>query len=219
MKCAERIPDEFRSKIFNYYWSLEDCDRRVLFMSTLIEVRGKATTKLVATVKNRNYTNHYFLKFELDSYRICKGCFLKTFDETAKFIQNLSDKIKVSDGIVPKSSRGKKPSALAIHNKMLENSKTQILSFQAYESHYGRSKTNKKCLPPHLTIQDMYRAYCETNENPVSLTIYSWVFRAQNLYFKTPYVDTCVKCVTLNTKIKFSVGAEKEIIENLLKEH
>ncbi|CAH0746649.1 unnamed protein product [Diatraea saccharalis] len=219
MKCAERIPEEFRNKIFNYYWSLGDYDRRVLFISNLIDVKGKASTKLAATVKNRHFTNNYCLKLHLECHRICKGCFLKTFDETPKFIQNVTGKIKESGGIVAKSTRGKKPSALTIDNERLENVKTHILSFPIYESHYGRSKTNKKFLPPHLTLQDMYKSYCEDNENPVSLTIYSWVFRAQNLSFKTPYVDTCVKCDTLNTKIKFCDGLEKENTEKLLEEH
>ena len=124
MKCAERIPEEFRNNIFNYYWNLGDYDRRVLFISNLIDVKGKASTKLPATIKNRYFTNSYFLKLHLECHRICKGCFLKTFDETPKFVQNITEKIKESGGIVAKSTRGKKPSAFTIDNERLENVKT-----------------------------------------------------------------------------------------------
>ncbi|KAL4721306.1 hypothetical protein ACJJTC_019366 [Scirpophaga incertulas] len=65
----------------------------------------------------------------------------------------------------------------------------------------------------------MYKSYRESNDNPVSLTIYSWVFKAQNLSFKTPSLDTCVKCDTLHMKIKFSEGTEREENEKLMKNH
>ncbi|KAL4721681.1 hypothetical protein ACJJTC_014055 [Scirpophaga incertulas] len=131
------------------------------------------------------------------------------------------DKMKVSGSIIPNSSRGKKPSVFTISDDRLEIVKAHILSFPCYECHYGRSKTNKKFLLPHLNLQDMYKSYRESNDNPVSLTIYSWVFKAQNLSFKTPSLDTCVKCDTLHTrmKIKFSEGTEREENEKLLKNH
>ncbi|XP_026736448.1 uncharacterized protein LOC113500004 [Trichoplusia ni] len=220
MKCAERIPEALRKKIFDRYWSLGDYDRRVLFISNLITLKEKKTQKMAPTIKNRNYSNEFFLKLDLECHRICKGCFLKTFDETPKFVQTVTDKLKLSGGlIINKSSRGKKPSVFKIDDERLEDVKAQILSFPLYESHYGRSKTNKKFLPPHLTIKDMYKAYCEMHENPVSITIYSWVFRAQNLSFKAPYVDMCVKCDTLGTKIKYSEGEEREENEKVLIEH
>ncbi|KAL4721015.1 hypothetical protein ACJJTC_000341 [Scirpophaga incertulas] len=66
----------------------------------------------------------------------------------------------------------------------------------------------------------MYKScYRESIDNPVSLTIYSWVFKAQNLSFKTPSLDTCVKCDTLHMKIKFSEGTEREENEKLMKNH
>ncbi|KAL4718761.1 hypothetical protein ACJJTC_002977 [Scirpophaga incertulas] len=129
------------------------------------------------------------------------------------------DKMKVSGSIIPNSSRGKKPSVFTISDDRLEIVKAHILSFPCYESHYGRSKTNKKFLLPHLTLQDMYKSYRESIDNPVSLTIYSWVFKAQNLSFKTPSLDTCVKCDTLHMKIKFSEGTEREENEKLMKNH
>lgn len=46
-------------------------------------------------------------------------------------------------------------------------------------------------------------------ENPASLTIYSWLFKAQNLSFKKPYYETCIKCDTFEMKIKYSEGEEQ----------
>ncbi|KAL4717710.1 hypothetical protein ACJJTC_000859 [Scirpophaga incertulas] len=215
----EDLRGSSRIKIFDFYWGLGDYDKRVQFISSLIELKEKTTAKVTNVVRNRMFANNYYLKLNLECYPICKCCFLKTFSETNKFIQNVMDKMKVSGSIIPNSSRGKKPSVFTISDDRLEIVKAHILSFPCCESHYGRSKTNKKFLLPHLTLQDMYKSYRESNDNPVSLTIYSWVFKAQNPSFKTPSLDTCVKCDTLHMKIKFSEGTEREENEKLMKNH
>lgn len=219
LKCAVNIPEEFRKEMFEAYWKLGDYNHRVQYISNLIELKNKKTGKLIVKKNNRQYANNYYLKKTTESYRICKGCFLKTFDETPKFVQLVTDKLKVSEGLVPNSPRGNNPSAIKISDERLEGVKQHILSFPAYESHYGRSKTTKKFLPPHLCLTDMYNAYRDVTENPVSQTIYNWVFKGQNLSFKKPYVDTCVKCDTLEMQIKFSEGEQKLANESLKAEH
>lgn len=220
MKCAENIPVEFRKRIFETYWGLGEYNQRVQFISRLIEIKNKKTCKLVTTRNsNRQYANKYYLKLNAENYIICKGCFLKTFNETPKFVQLVANRLKSEDGNISTTTRGNKPSAATISEERLELVKQHILSFPAYESHYGRSKTEKKFLPPHLCLKDMFDAYCKDTENPVSLTIYSWVFKAQNLSFKKPYLDTCVKCDTFEMKVKYSEGEEQLMYKKQKKDH
>lgn len=41
MKCAEKIPEEFRKRIFDVYWGLGEYNERVQFISKLIELKKK----------------------------------------------------------------------------------------------------------------------------------------------------------------------------------
>lgn len=168
---------------------------------------------------NRQYANKYYLKLNAESCNIRKGCFLKTFDETPKFAQLVANRLKREDGNTSTPTRGNKSSAATISDERLELVKQHINSFPAYECHYGRSKTAKKFLSPHLCLKDMFNAYCEASENPVSLTIYSWVFKVKNLSFKKPYLDTCVKCDTFKMKIKYSEGEEQLMHKKQKKDH
>ena len=46
MKCIQRLQDEYRKEIHRDYWNMGSFDKRVLYVSSLIEIQDKATTKI-----------------------------------------------------------------------------------------------------------------------------------------------------------------------------
>lgn len=86
--------------------------------------------------------------------------------------------------------------------------KSHILSFPAYESHYGKSQSKQKYLSVNMNYQKMYGLYCEQTAKPVSLSSYKKVFKSTGLKFKSPQIDTCHKCDNFATKIKYETDTE-----------
>ena len=46
MKCIQKLPDEYRKEIHRDYWNMGSFDKRVLYVSSLIEIQDKATTRI-----------------------------------------------------------------------------------------------------------------------------------------------------------------------------
>ncbi|KAJ8881921.1 hypothetical protein PR048_018407 [Dryococelus australis] len=60
-----------------------------------------------------------------------------------------------------------------------------------YESHYCRKESSNKYIPPHLTISELHKKYCEVKDKPVSYTIFSKLFSGAYIAIKNPKKDTC----------------------------
>lgn len=81
---------------------------------------------------------------------ICKSCFLKTFNESSKFVSNvLRNKGSSLSGITYDDKRGSHEPWHKIPEGLIPTVKECILSLSAYESHYCRKETTNKYLQPH----------------------------------------------------------------------
>ena len=119
--------------------------------------------------KKSNYS--YFLMKGEGSFRVCKSFYLSTLAISQKMVYNVHQKKKKR-----KLTDMLKPDDLGKHDKLAKVSDEQkngvvslIDSFPGIESHYYRSKTNKKYLEAGLSIQQMYDLYKEKCKEKTNL--------------------------------------------------
>ncbi|XP_074643891.1 uncharacterized protein LOC141900763 [Tubulanus polymorphus] len=100
-----------------------------------------------------------------------------------------------------------------------------IKSFEPTESHCGRTSTNKKYLPSHLNVVELYKGFLRqahppANHRPITLCIYRKIFNKMNLSFRSPWTDTCPTCDLINNKkVATDDGQTKIKLEEQLSEH
>lgn len=104
--------------------------------------------------------------------------------------------------------RGKSTLPNKLQSGKIDEIKNHINKFPAYESHYTRRDTCQKYLHSDLTLTEMHKLYCKEVENPISLSKYSEIFRGMNLKFKSPKIDTCATCDSLEMKIKLATNEQ-----------
>lgn len=217
--CKLKISPQDQEAIFNQFWDLSNFNLRVAFTSGIIDIQDKKTTyniKSTAAPRNRVFSYKYFLNVNGQRVNICQKCFKNTLAITDRFIKTVINKKIDSAGIVTLSDqRGKSTPP----NKLSAEKKNEVLnhikSFPAYESHYTRKNTSKLYLQSDLNLALMYRLYTQVSENPVSLSMYSTIFKELNIQFKKPKLDTCTKCDILKRKLEVELN---ETVKNTLKE-
>ncbi|KAJ8884004.1 hypothetical protein PR048_015861 [Dryococelus australis] len=78
-----------------------------------------------------------------------------------------------------------------------------------YKSYYYRKESSKKCLPPHLTISELHKKYCEIEDKPVSYTIFWKLFSEANIAIKNPKKDICRTCDELKMILMYAGNDEQ----------
>ncbi|KAJ8885683.1 hypothetical protein PR048_011881 [Dryococelus australis] len=78
-----------------------------------------------------------------------------------------------------------------------------------YERHYCRKESSKKYLPPHLTISELHKKYCEVEDKRVSYTIFSKLFSEANIAIKNPKENTCRICDELKMNLIYAGNDEQ----------
>lgn len=201
-KCKSKIDINLQTTLFNTFWSLKSHDRQVSYISSLICVSSKKTSRKRRTTPEKQkdrVTNYcYFIPMDKDLVKICKICFLKVFSITPKFVRSICNQKLTSPA--HKTSPDKRGRTAPPNKKSPQNIKSvldHINKLPSYESHYCRKQTTKKYLPPHYTLQLAYDDYKKSVNDPVSLTLYQNYFKKSGLKIKNPKKDTCSKCDSL----------------------
>lgn len=194
---------------------------RVAHIAGMIQISDKKSISLIPkSSRNRRFNCKYHFQIRGENIEVCKKCFLTTFGETNKFIRVIIDKKLNTPGSTFVSElRGKHTPGNKLTDTVINDIKTHINLYPAYESHYTRRNTSKKYLSADLNISIMYRHYCSSREKPVSLTKFSEVFHTMNLKFKQPKVDTCNTCEILKAKIDIANDELKQALISEQKEH
>ncbi|XP_015114523.1 uncharacterized protein LOC107039435 [Diachasma alloeum] len=212
MKCRERIPDEICETLSKGFWDLKDVNLKRLYISPLISVGSKKRVIYSecspSKRRNRNISLKYSVSVQGETVAICKGCFQNIFDLSNTFISTVvTKKLDSLSGVPAVDLRGRHSSTRNLPEATMDTIRDHILSFPAYESHYSRSKTSKKFLPPHLTRTHMLKLF--TDKYPgihISRFTYERKIKALGLSFKEPKTDTCKTCDTFQMQLKSSTS-------------
>lgn len=227
LRCNEKLNAETRQKLFAEYWSMGSYNKRVAYISALVTTKEKQTTRTKVADKvhkNRSVSHTYHIRVNGEMVKVCKECFLRTFDETNKFLTNALIKKQSSvSGITNDDLRGKGKPYNKLPDAALELVRNHIRAIPCYESHYCRKQTQNKFLPSHYTLTRIYSEYKKwipENETPVSRRLYETIFHDMGIKIKSPKKDSCSKCDKLNMEIKNTADVEsREVLENTLKRH
>lgn len=189
-----------------------DFNKRVSYLALLITNEKKKTMRIRKVGQDprpREVTHRYFAEVKGRKIEIYKGCFRKIFCETNKFIETvIKKKNKTVLGQTSPDKRGRSQPSNTISESAIKLIKDHIISYPAYESHYNRKDSSKKYLAVGLNLSIMYDMYKEKIKTPVSRTYFSNIFRTMCLAFKHPSVNTCNKCVSFSSTIKFAQEPE-----------
>ncbi|CAG9772078.1 unnamed protein product [Ceutorhynchus assimilis] len=228
LNCQDKIDHEKRQTIFSEYWQMKSFNKRVAFIASLIRTEpkkcAKRKTEHISKQKNRLVTHIFHLPYNGEQLRVCKQCFLKTFDESNRFVTNvLKNKAESSSGVCRDDKRGMSSSANKIPDADLQLVKEHINSIPSYESHYSRKKTgDKRYLPHFYTLASLYREYVNwlpEGRRIVSRFVYERVFYSMGLKIKLLKKDTCAKCDKFNMLIKANSDEAKTNLESELSKH
>lgn len=212
-KCKDKISYDEQGKLFDNYWSLGSYNKRLLYISGLLDIGEKLTQTLKKSLtnpKNRQNSTYYYLEISGNRTNVCKMCFIKCFGETEGFIRCVLSK-KLSSAL--NDRRGSSTPKNKLSDSQIAFIKSHIQSFPAYESHYCRSHSSKKYLSSDLSISKMHKLYCDQYKSTVSITKYSSIFHTMNLKFKVPKLDTCNKCDLFKAKLENTEKDKAEYAE------
>lgn len=99
-KCSTRFTFEMQQAIFNEYWSLGTYEKRAEYISSMITVVNKKSVRPrshdTEREKFRTKTYSYCLELGGKVLPTCKGCFLKTLDESEGMVKTVATKMRTA---------------------------------------------------------------------------------------------------------------------------
>ncbi|XP_039295901.1 uncharacterized protein LOC111053764 isoform X2 [Nilaparvata lugens] len=191
------VPDEFRKQLFQKFWQLSWLEKKQFV---------KGSTVLAAVKRRRgneersrrNFSLQYFLKYKMDSFRVCKKMFIGTLCLAENTFLNWvkSDVVADSDSDFGENGRPEQETR-SEHKKvkLSENAKIFFNSLAKVESHYCRASSSKLYLEPNWqSKRELYRFYesewcVKEKHQPVSITTFKNVFEELNLSLFKPKKD------------------------------
>ncbi|XP_052131580.1 uncharacterized protein LOC127751676 isoform X1 [Frankliniella occidentalis] len=215
-----KLSEEERKEIFEEYWALGSYNKRTQYISNMVQKKDTKTTTTTAK-KQRTCTLEYSLIHNQERIQVSKQCFLATLDENDRFVRGVVER-RSSSAQVPDDRRGKNPPSNKLSDDVRQEVITHIRKFPAYISHYSRRHSEQLYLGSNLNVSIMHKLYLEENGTKISYNSYLEIFKSlrPKLKFKSPKVDTCETCDSLQNGIKHSHSAEeKETLQQQLDLH
>ena len=203
-KCHKNVSADMREKLFYLYWGFGDItlQRQMLFKYA----HSKSTKQRTTTgMSRRSCTISWSLPLGLERVQVCKTFFLHTLNISDQMIKTALKK-QLVPGVISPYGRGRhysRPKKITGLNNL--EVQQHIESFATIESHYCRKHTNKKYLPPNLSLTKMYDLYLEDCIKRdtgvlVKLSYYLHIFNTEfSLAFHHPVKDQCDLCVSYNS--------------------
>lgn len=221
-KCHEKISAVTRRKEFERFWDLASYDAQNAYILSKIQQaltkRMKKDTEINGGQMSQQPKKQYVRTYVLDNKSVCKTYFLKTYQISSCRV-NTTLKKSSSDAAF-KCQRGFKQGGV---NKTKEDKINGVIEFikriPTYESHYCRTKTEAKFLPPEMTLAKLIDIYKEEfKEAAVSAAVFKKIFYSKfNLRTAPLKKDTCNYCDSIKAKIENERSESKK--EELKKQH
>lgn len=220
-KCAEKITTDRQKKIFDDYYKRSSWVQKTLFLRARIKQKKTRTNKSslypIIPLKKRQFSFEYSLTDANETeIGVCRDFFLRCLNVSAMRVNRaLKSKIANPTG---NERRGRGPPK----NKTSTESKKEVIgfinAFPKYESHYGRSKSARKYLPPGLNKTIMYAEYrnmCTAKRlTPVSNYMFRQILNTEfNLSFKKRCTDTCKTCDEIHASMNSTITTKQRKTE------
>ncbi|KAE8744950.1 hypothetical protein FOCC_FOCC008362 [Frankliniella occidentalis] len=205
------LSEEDRQQLFSEYWGLSSHNKRCQYISSRVLKKEKNSTKVRSSPKKeRTCTLEYSVVHNEKRFLLSKECFLSTLDENDRFVRGIVER-RSTTAQVPDDRRGRHAPPNKIPDEVKQEVEAHIKKFPAYVSHYSRRHTEQLYLGSHLNVSIMYNMYLKEGGTKLSYNKYLEIFNnmSPRLKFKTPKVDTCVTCDTLQNGIKAAQSTEE----------
>lgn len=186
-QCSAKINEVQQNLIFMNYYKICEWSQKTMFIRAHVTMTNVKTKKSqlypIFAAKNRNINCEYSLDDgDGISQRVCRNFFINCVLQVSSARIHSAMKTKRKNPSATER-RGTQPSA----NKTKEDQELAVKQFiesiPAYESHYGRSSSEKKYLQSNLNIISLYREYVtvmDSNQRPtVSENIFRTIFNTQ----------------------------------------
>lgn len=227
--CSSKIGTERQKEIFVAYYEGMNWTQKTLFIRSCVvrnPVKSKKSCQFpLVALKNRQFNFTYSL---IDSnglkQQVCRDFFMKCLKVSADRVRRaLSSAVHNQPGT---EKRGKHIPRNKTSDADKQGVRDFIDRFPKYESHYGRSCSQRKYLHHNLSLKKLYDKYKEEHEFKnlkfVSRNIFRQIFNHDfNLSFKRRHTDTCRTCDEINTNLQSSLitVANKKRLTNRLMAH
>ena len=147
-KCkfnCKTISLEDRLILCNSFWGLKDYIRDYIIKCIRQEnIKRRKTNRKTTT--QREFSNHYSFLLREEKIIVCSDFFHKTLNISTKMSRLAMERRTETGEFAGKDNRGLNPPANKIPDDIRQKIIDHINSFNAVESHYCRSNTNRKFL-------------------------------------------------------------------------
>ncbi|KAF9418529.1 hypothetical protein HW555_004678 [Spodoptera exigua] len=204
-KCSSKISSDERIYIFNQFWNLGNREKQWAFVAYLV-LKQKKRRVFTDTPSRRNFTLIYRLNVnrggEDQFMTVCKKTFLNTFSISEQFVYTALEKLDTTSGLIEMDQRGRHDNhRKVITEDVIKSVCDHIKSIQPVESHYTRSRSDKRYLDGDLNFHRLFDLYKEWFDEQV----YSSIANTERQYrdivnehfklsFHVPKKDQCDKC-------------------------
>ena len=198
-------------KLNNQFNCLNTQRDQNIFLSQFLKAASSKTNKSIVT-------EYFILKSDGVSHNICLNSFMAIFSISRDRLSNIKRKL-IKNQLNLKDCRGGARTTDDI--KKTQNSIREHIGLQEFKiSHYNREKdpVNRKYLPSHLSIMEIYKEFCKTNMT----TYYQYknIFQKEfDIKFSKPKIDICDYCLHYYNSEKTGISKNKAEEKNSFLKH
>lgn len=210
--CSEKIDLVRQEELYNAYYGRANHAQKVLIIRSCATIQPTKPKKqamflpLPKPKRKREITiQHHLTDDSGQQHQVCRSFILNLYQiPPATFRRYVKS---VTDNPSAMERRGIAPCKKKTSDDDLNFIRTFINLVPQYESHYGRSSSQKKYLKPGLTIRKLYEEYVQLcakeNRQSVKDPIFRRIFDTEfNLSFKRAHTDTCKTCDSLDASLR-----------------
>lgn len=210
------MTEEERKGMFDTFYGFADFGKQNAYICGLVhQIPVKTRRPRNGEREGKGTTNLYHVHKTNGTLKVCKKCFLDTFQISDGRMTRALKKIK--SGLSPGADlRGKHEPATKIPNAQKQLVMDHINMFPKFQSHYTRlDNPHRQYLDPELNVKKMYEAYvvwCKNkNLKPEKEHYYRFIFNTEfNLHFHVTRKDTCRICDGFKQKISLEADDEEK---------
>lgn len=202
LNCNEKITAARQKQIFESYYEEMSWTQKSLFIRSSVKRQPVKTKKsnayALVDLKRRDF-NHKYTLIDHDGVEneVCRDFFLKCIQITSTRVFGALNSFETNPSATEK--RGIAASANKTSEFHLQAVRNFIDRIPKYESHYGRSQSQRKYLHHSLNMAKLYTEYkgkCDPKKGEcVSENMFRHIFNTEyNLSFKRRHTDTCKTC-------------------------